>query len=335
MPRLRFKALARLVLLLGLPVAFVVGLFGAGVYVGVDNRPAILAFEREWLGMEVEVPPPVAGPWFGERLAAARVAATKPTAPEPKPPTPETTPKPPTPETTPEPKPSTPETTPEPKPPEPKPPTPEGPSLATAPARPAMPLTLALPEPLDGELQGLFRAPREVAVKVYVDPALALSVADPIAYAQRTIEWASQVLDSQVRVELRVDAVALWRGRPTGQGAALEDLCRRPDEGAEVRIGLVAESFADPEVVSEDASCVIVGKSPRSRQAPHLRTLLFALGRRFGAAPITDNGSEAFRRGSWMADVLADDSQPLWLDPASRAAVLRGKAGGAGPTEVP
>ncbi|HRI09792.1 MAG TPA: hypothetical protein PKW35_18345, partial [Nannocystaceae bacterium] len=73
MPRLRFKALARLVLLLGLPVAFVVGLFGAGVYVGVDNRPAILAFEREWLGMEVEVPSPVAGPWFGERLAAARV----------------------------------------------------------------------------------------------------------------------------------------------------------------------------------------------------------------------------------------------------------------------
>ena len=31
------------------------------------------------------------------------------------------------------------------------------------------------------------------------------------------------------------------------------------------------------------------------------------------------------RRGSWMADVLADDAQPLWIDPASREAILRGK----------
>ena len=71
----RLKSLTKLALLLGLPVALLLGLFGGGVYCGHSNRAAILGFERDWLGMNVEVP--------GE---PGKPAPEKPTS-EPAPPT--------------------------------------------------------------------------------------------------------------------------------------------------------------------------------------------------------------------------------------------------------
>jgi hypothetical protein len=52
----RLKNLAKLTLLIGAPVAVLVGLFSCGVYCGHENRVAVLKFERDWLGFDVTVP---------------------------------------------------------------------------------------------------------------------------------------------------------------------------------------------------------------------------------------------------------------------------------------
>ncbi|MBL8971981.1 MAG: hypothetical protein JNK56_15440, partial [Myxococcales bacterium] len=58
----RIKSLTKLTLLLGAPIALLLALFGTGVHCGHANRAAILGFERDWLGMDVTVPEPVATP---------------------------------------------------------------------------------------------------------------------------------------------------------------------------------------------------------------------------------------------------------------------------------
>ena len=53
----RVKAVGKLVLLFGTPLLVVLGLFGYGVYVGDLYRHGITSFEKEWLGLDVEVAP--------------------------------------------------------------------------------------------------------------------------------------------------------------------------------------------------------------------------------------------------------------------------------------
>lgn len=325
----RVKALAKLFLLLGLPVTLLAGLFGGGVYLGHSHRVGILRFEKEWLGMDVEVPS--AGPWIDDLVAKSRdPKALKAAAEAPK--TPQTPTE--TPETAPEVKP---EETPKPSAPETPvgtttPPETAPPSLLDPPLRPAMPLTLVLPEPIDGELQASRRAPLTLRIKALVDPGVA---PDAFAYVQRILEWTAQILDPQLGVDLELTAIARWDGDPT-------TLCARPLEGADVILGISRRAFTD-EDPRLTPSCAVVGVNARSRQAPHLRPLLFAFGRLVGATAIGDPGSEAWRKGSWMADVLADDAQPLYIDPESRKAMILGKAerpwarapaGGGDPAEV-
>src|SRR5690606_16137250 len=56
----RLKAIAKLGLLFGIPISLVLGLFSWGVHVGAQHRHAIASFERDWLGLDVEVPDPPA-----------------------------------------------------------------------------------------------------------------------------------------------------------------------------------------------------------------------------------------------------------------------------------
>ncbi len=53
----RVKAVGKLVLLFGTPLLVVLGLFGYGVYVGDLYRHGITSFEKEWLGLDVEIAP--------------------------------------------------------------------------------------------------------------------------------------------------------------------------------------------------------------------------------------------------------------------------------------
>ncbi|MCA9658146.1 MAG: hypothetical protein KC486_07370, partial [Myxococcales bacterium] len=198
-------------------------------------------------------------------------------------------------------------------------------SLLDPPLRPAMPLTVVLPEALPADLEAIRREPAAVKVKVFVDEAWAEKAADPFAYAQQTVAWASQIYESQIGLRFELQSIARWEDAPSGLAAKLAALCGQPSDGAEMILGFASEAVSGADEALADGRCAIVPQSSRSRQAPHLRSLLFVVGRLLGAEAIGDPGSEAWRRGSWMGDVLADDAQPLWIDEDSRAAMLRGK----------
>ncbi|MBV1857790.1 MAG: hypothetical protein KUG77_05205 [Nannocystaceae bacterium] len=53
----RIKAVGKLLLLFGTPFLVVLGLFGSGVYVGNFYRHGVTSFEKEWLGLDVDVAP--------------------------------------------------------------------------------------------------------------------------------------------------------------------------------------------------------------------------------------------------------------------------------------
>ena len=356
MSRARIKALAKLFLLLGLPVGLLAGLFGGGIYVGATHRATILGIEKDWLGMDVEVPvlPSTVAEgagdkgWLGLQIAAAKEgrrdikatpgtaepgapdpaspdpASPDPVSPDPASPDPETPGtdvKPAAPGATPPPPTTTPPTTAPPT-------TPTGTelpaSLLDPPLRPAMPMTVTLPERLTPALQSVAREIATVKVKVLVDSGWAEKAADPFGYVNQTVEWASSVYETQVGLRLQLQSIALWDGAPTGLAPKLGALCDRPREGAQILLAFAGEAFTGDDSFA-DPSCAVIPQSPRSRQAPHLRSLLFVIGRLLGAERIADPGSEAWRRGSWMGDALADDSVPLWIDAESREAMLRGK----------
>ncbi len=306
----RIKSLSKLALLLGVPVALLLGLFGAGVHCGFQHRAEILGFERDWLGMDVEVPAEPAKP----------VAVTPPaTTPEPPRPIPSTT-TPPTaiPPTT---VPST--TIPPTIPPtdvvspgtQPEPTGPAALGVVTDPS----PLAIAGPLPLSADLQPSLAEPLRVRVKVLVDTELVERRPDWIAYAQRHVAWASQVLEQQVGVHLELRGVVVWPG-PAGRDSAslLADLQNRERDGADLLIGLSSRSFAGgpAPAIREDANLgfVVAEANPGSR-APHLRGMLHAIGEAFGATPVIGPGT-------FMGDVLINDRSPIDLDAESRRRIL-------------
>lgn len=292
----RIKSLGKLVFLIGLPIAFVVGLFGTGVYCGQANRATILGFERDWLGMDVEVP--------GEPKKDV------PKKDEPKPevkqedPKPEVKPETPKPEV----KPETPKPEVKPEPPKPEPPKPEPVAVESD----ALPVAVADPEPLAPAMQARLAEPVKIRVKLVVDAALHDRRPDWIAYAQRNVTWASQILEKQlgVRLELRgiVASSATWS---TGQAAlaALKDVDR---EGADLVLGLGggnirAVTQAPASSASNHAATAVAFANTTSR-APHLRPLLRAVAHAMGGDPI--------------GDPQVDDARPIAFTAADRQILL-------------
>lgn len=311
----RIKSLTKLALLLGAPVALLLALFGTGVHCGHTNRAAILGFERDWLGMDVTVPEPTPVP--------TPTPTPTPVTPTP---TPVTTPTPvvtPTPVTTP-----TPIATPTPVV-TPTPVTPVEP-IALASVRDPIPLTVTPPAPLPADLQARLAEPVRVRVTVLVDPELVDRRPDWIAYTQRHIAWASQILEAQVGVHLDLRGVMVWPDPPrTGLTALVTAVQQRPRDGADLVLGFSERSFAGAPMLTAAADHnlghALVQANPGSR-APHLRGLLHAVGQSLGAFAIRDAASEPWRGGSFMADVLAPDTQAITLDDASRTRLLERKA---------
>lgn len=280
----RLKSLGKLAVLIGLPVAFVVGLFGAGVYVGHGHRTAILSFERDWLGLDVVVP--------GEPSRPA-----PPDKPEPKPevaptPKPEVTPEPAKPE------PSKPDTTPEPAKPTP---TPEPAKPVEAPrGLDSIPVAVADPAPLPPELQARLGEPLKIRIKVVVDDEVFDRRSDWIDYVERHVRWASQVLLRQIGVELELRGVIARPMTWSSGQAAFADLEAVGSDGADLVLGLGGRTIrtpvqAGPTTAKNQASTAIAFSSDPTSPAPHLRGLLRAVTQAMGSDPIAaDSETIAF-----------------------------------------
>lgn len=268
----RLKSLGKLVVLIGLPVALVTGLFGAGVYVGQRHRGSILAFERDWLGLDVAVPGEPARP----EPVKSEPVKSEPTKPEPVKPEPVKT---------------------EPVKPEPVKPEPVKPE----PARPeatsdAVPVPVAEPAALAPALQARLAEPVKVRVKVVVDADVFDRRPDWIAYAQRHVGWASQIFGAQLGVQLELRGVVAWPTTWSNGHVALAELRAIDREGADLVVGLGGRSVRAPEAPAADpsqhAAAAVAFADPTSR-APHLRGLVRAVAQAMGADPLGAGSGDA------------------------------------------
>lgn len=333
MNRKRVIALAKLGILFGGPIALILGLFSCGVYFGHSRRVGILEFEKDWLGMDVEVPSggdddddakkkdgendedkgkdekkdtetKSATPEKDEDEKKSEngsdddEAATKPVPAAPPPVTP----------------------------PEVVVPPPEvedpGPEIEVDPD-------------LDSDLKALFDMPLTVRVKVLVDQQLIRERADWIDYVQRTVSQASMVYEEQFGITLELSAVGRWPVATAGMdsGQLLEDLRSRPLESADVVVGFTGRppderTTGKAETPQEDSDyngrVAVVYGSSRS-QRPHLRTLLHEVAHLFGAKDITDRSDPNWLRKSWMSYAPVVDTERAWIDAKNRKRVLEAK----------
>lgn len=310
MNRARLLAVGKLLLLLGIPIGLIGTLFGAGVHCGVSNRAAITGFERDVLGLDVEVPSTKATP-AEAKPPEAKPAETKPAETATKPP--ETKP----PETATKP--------PEARPPEPEPeptPLPEKPVATTA-------------DPLSGDLAAKLAMPVKVRIKVLVDDEMIAAHPDWIDYVQRTVAAASQIYEQQFGITLDLVGVGRWSVVTAGMSSdqLLNELRTHSRDGADAMVGMTARPL-DGTIAGEaetplpdsafNGAYGIVYSVPHTRE-PHLRTLLHEVGHLFGALDITDENDPAFRAASWMSYAPVHDGQTPWIDATNRQRVLERK----------
>lgn len=328
MNRARLLAIGKLLLLLGIPTGLVLTLFGAGVHCGVTHRAAITGFERDVLGLDVEVPKA-----SESKAAEAKVATAEAKVPEAKVAAPEAEP----------PKPATPEA----KPPQATPPEAKPPE-ATAPE--ATPPAVVTPtDPLAGDLAARLAMPVRVRVKVTVDDELIAAHPDWIDYVQRTVAAASQIYEQQFGITLELAGVTRWSVVTAGLSAdqLLGELKTHGRDGCDVMVGMTARPL-DGSISGEaetplptsafNGAYGIVYAVPGARE-PHLRTLLHEIGHMFGALDITDAGDPAWQAASWMSYAPVRDGHAPWIDAENRRRVLERKdkpfAPEAGPAAAP
>ena len=273
MARSRARAVARLTALIGGPLLLVTTLFGGGVYLGIAHRPTVMRIERDWLFMNVEVPPqpepkkveepkepdpdsnrdkdrekdaapqpasPVAAGDGGGNVVSA---APQPVpqvggAPIPNPVTAGQT-------TSINPTAQVPNTATANQPSAPQPSAPTQPAPASPPSTTAVPLSGTPTSPaaaVNGDLAALLNVPVTVQIKVLVDPEVVSAQADWIDYVQRTVSSASQIYREQFGIQLELHGVGRWAIATAGMDVAalLADLSQRPREGADVLIGLTS-----------------------------------------------------------------------------------------------
>lgn len=323
----RLRPIAKLVLLFGTPLAIVFGLFGAGVYWGVENQSSIAAFER-WLGFEgpkVITPAPAHGP--------PRTVARDDSAPAPA-------------------------TGPIPDPSEVAAPAAgtkvdDAPIVLDRPVEPASESFRPTPvetvtDPLEGALDARLAMPVVVTVKVLVDPMWAELQPHWIDDVQRTVREASQVFQKQFGIALELQSVGRWattsEGMPTS--ALLEELNLAPREGADLLLGLTG--VPSPEVESDawhrpplardapvNRAYGLVYALPRGGPRPHLRPLLREVSSMLGAQAVSDPADPSFQAGSWMSDAVVNPTQAPWIDVENRARVLERKVKPFAPEVVP
>ena len=334
MNRKRIIAIGKLVLLFGTPLAVVLGLFTCGVYYGVQHRTGITRFERDFLGLDVEVP--------GEPAPAPEVEATddaKGKAPDDaKTPDAKTSDaKAPDDAKTPDAK--TPDDAKTPPPPEPVPtPVEPAPVVVPPPTTGGVPAPLPPPttrvDPLEEPLATRLRDSAVVRVKVLVDPSFVDEHPDWIDAVQRTVSRASRIYQEQLGISLELAGVGRWAVAPEGMGTAelLADLRQHPREGADVLLGLTSRPF-DGMLVGSDTpepgapfngTHAVVYATVGHRDG-HLRTLLHEVSHLLGAADVVDPADPAHIAGSWMSFASVPETQAAWLDPTNRQRILERK----------
>ena len=346
----RAKAIGKLLLLFGTPLLVVLGLFGSGVYVGNLYRHGITSFEKEWLGLDVEVAPPHDAE-TSETTASSKDESdkgdksdkgdesdsdetpkpessdAKPAAETPAKPAAETPAKPDVDAAAP--------TTPTPEPPAKPAAVPSEPVVTPPPA--PEPELQAKVDPLDGALDSRLGVPVRVGVKVFVDELLVEQHPDWIDYVQRTVSQASAVYTKQFGVSLELVSVGRWGVPTAGMSSAelLADVESRPREAAQLVVGLTGRPLDDrtsgkaytPDEDSpfNGSAAVVYAHAQQGRRNPHVRGLLHEVGHLFGARDITDPSAPGYRSGSWMSYAPVRPDQAAWIDPANRARILERK----------
>jgi len=333
----KLKTVLKLGVLLGVPVACVAALVGAGVYMGATHRHGVTSFERDYLQLDVEVPassspaePKVPDPAGGTRPPAlAGGPGAQPEADGP---------------------PAT-ASTPQPG----QPPAGQAPSVAAtgqapAPAPdPAAVVPVAPPAqavrpagtqppaaaPLQGELAQRLQLPVTAHLKVLVDPELIAEEEAWIDYVQRTVSRASQIYQEQFGITLDLVAIGRWQVATAGMDsvALVADLKARPREGADVLVGItnrpldggVSGRSENPTGESPFNGAYAVVYATPSHPEPHLRTLLHELGHIFGAQDITDPSDPSWQAGSWMSYAPVQPGQAPWIDALNRERILKRK----------
>lgn len=333
----RIKAIAKLLLLFGTPVAAILGLFSCGVYCGATNQERVATFERNWLGFDVRVrgeapkPKPDKG---NEGEGASKVDAKAPESTRPEPPqaqTPDETPG------------QTPDKTPDgsiagddERAPPPKPAPKPAPEVQPVPV-PVVPSTppylQPLPEtrvdPLEGDAQGRLSFPTTITVAVLVDQGLVADLDGWIDLAQHTVRQASRVYEAQFGIELELVEVARWNLASAGMSEPQlgDDLRQQTRIGADIVLGLTQRAkgrrlvgAVDVPVSDDDDNASFAVVYPMNGQpSPYLRPTLRAIAMALGAQP----SSESL---SWMGSATKVDPELVpWIGPANRRKVLERK----------
>lgn len=317
----RLKAIAKLLVLFGAPLAFIAGLFSWGVHCGVQNRHAILSFEHDWLGIDVDVPPPPAPtPSSEERGKSSASEPTKAGATDgpskPQEPKVAETKRPPQPTST------------------AGAPTAEDPRDPPAPTESDVPVQ-TVPDPLEGDLAARLALPVTVGIKALVDQELIDAHPDWIDYVQRNVSEASLVYEKQFGIEIELVSVGRWPVATAGMGAdeLLADLHERPREAAQILVGftgrpLDGSTSGRAETPTEDSpfngAYAVVYAVPGNRQQ-HLRTLLHEVAHLFGALDVADAQDPAYQAGSWMSYSRVRDQIAPWIDAENRRRILERK----------
>jgi hypothetical protein len=317
MNRKRIFAIGKLVLLFGTPVAVIFGLFSCGVYCGAENQASIMRFERDYLGLGVEVPgepapldakaPPDAKAPGDAKAPDAKAPDAKAPADSKQPP-------------------------PEPVPALVVPPTPVVPPSNAGGVPAPLPPPATRVDPLEEPLATRLRSSRVVRVKVLVDPSLVEAHPDWIDYVQRTVSRASQIYQEQLGISLELSGVGRWSVATEGMGTAslLVDLQDHSREGADVLLGLTSRPFdgdpagADAPATAFNGTHAVVYATPGHREG-HLRTLLHEVSLLFGATDVAEPTDAAWVAGSWMSYAVVPEAQAAWLDPANRQRILERK----------
>jgi hypothetical protein len=319
----RILAIGKLVLLFGTPVALVVGLFSCGVVYGVEHRRGITSFERDWLGLDVDVPAAPAMPTLPAVPGGAPAATTPPAAAPPVAAPPATAP---------------PVATP------PAPPVAAPPVAAPPAAAPpvAVPPTAVVPttpatrtDPLAGDLAQRLALPVTVHVKVLIDDELIAAQPDWIDYVQRVVAAASATYEQQFGITLKLTSVGRWPVATAGLDAdqLLADVRARAREGNDLLVGFTNRPWDDRTAGKADTPAAqspyngaygVVYATPGHRNA-HLRTLLHEVGHIFGATDITDASDPDFQAGSWMSYAGARETDAPWIDADNRRRILERK----------
>jgi hypothetical protein len=328
MARNRLRIVLKILFLLGLPIAAVLGLFCCGVYTGYANREPITRFEKDWLGMDVKVheqPKADAAPSEDEEPpretpgsdsdASLESAASDATSeergsddskwPEPR---------------------QRESDRPEPRRPEPAPEPAESPEPEQPPTR---------VDPVQSDLEQVLELPVTVRVKVLVDDALVASQPDWINYVQRTVAEGSHIYERQFGITLVLGGVGRWNVATVGMSAEAlaEDLRSRPREGNDVLLGLthrvldgdkagIAETPAEGSPFN--GAYGLVYAMP-GRTKPHLRGLLHEMSHVLGAVDVTDPSDPAWKQGSWMSYAAVRPGQAPWIDAENRRRILMRK----------